>query len=227
MLDIKNLFVTISENSLLRNINFSVQPGERVGIVGSNGSGKTTLFNTISGFIFVTKGEIFFNSLNITRLSSWDRAKLGLGRTFQSSGLFPKMTVFENILTAIEAKNKSHYSLLPWGKNRKKEFKETQDLVERFSLQSLANKQASLLSGGQKRLVEIVRTLALSPKLLLLDEPTAGVDIKTRHELLTLLKKLSEDGLTILIIEHDLTFIEGLCTRVVTLEVGEIIKNST
>ena len=215
MLSISNISVNINSIKILNDLSLEVSKGETVGIIGPNGSGKTTLFNTISGFIPALKGEIKLAGQTISSLSPYERARLGLGRVFQHFGVFHEMTVLENILVACEAKN------LKISQNEIKEALETVGLSDRLM------DRAASLSGGQKRLLEMCRTVTAGSEVFLLDEPTAGVSPKMKTELIAFIRKLQQQGKTILVIEHDMHFISEFSSRIVVLNQGQVVLDGS
>ena len=221
MLDVKGLSFSIGNQPILSDVSFSVKEGEVIGLIGPNGSGKTTLFNVLSGFLNQTSGSITYKESDITNLSPYKRAHMGIGRVFQNFGIFREMTLEENVQVALEA--------LP--KNQKRELgaskKVVKEPLEIAGLQDSAKKKASSLSGGQMRLLEIARTLKSGNNLFLLDEPTAGVSPKMTNQIADMISTLKKDGKTVLIIEHDLPFIGKICDRVIVLDVGHIVLSDT
>lgn len=225
MLAISNLRFSLGRTQILNGVNFSVGAGERVGIIGPNGSGKTTLFNCISGFNVPTAGNISFRETDITNIDPHLRASLGLGRVFQNPGVFKEMTLLENLITALESKQGG--IAFPWSKRTKENRKRSLDFLRMVRLEGKANEKAGSLSGGQMRLLEIVRAISSEAELFLLDEPTAGVSPKMKGEVEELLKKLQGMNKTILIIEHDLSFIQKLCDRIIVLDQGKVVLDGT
>lgn len=221
ILNVSHLSLTIGTQTILKNVSFTVEPGEVVGLIGPNGSGKTTLLNTLSGFHTPSHGSIHLYDADITHIDTPTRAKLGIGRVFQNFGIFRDMTVAENVLVALEAMPKEAQQKLG---DVHKHVRETLHLVH---LQDHSQKKAGSLSGGQLRLLEIARTLASGKELFLLDEPTAGVSPKMTQQVADLILSLKQQGKTVLIIEHDLPFIARICDRVLVLDLGEIVMNGT
>ena len=217
VLSTDSLSLAINGQQILKEISFSIEKGERVGLIGPNGSGKTTLFNVLSGFLKHTEGEINFDDKNISQVSAPRRAQMGIGRVFQNFGIFREMTLEENVLVALESLPKEKRSEI---NNLKEKTKET---LEFIGLANRAKEKASSLSGGQMRLLEIGRTLASGKELFLLDEPTAGVSPKMTNDVSSLIKELKAEGKTVMIIEHDLPFIAQICDRVFVLDVGSIV----
>ncbi len=220
-LEVSELFVSIGEAKILDGVSFAVARKERLGIIGPNGSGKTTLFNTLSGFSAVTSGRIHLLGKDITRLPPSKRAMQGLGRVFQNFGIFREMTLLENMLTAIEAKRGA--TINPWGSKHRSNCASAREYLAEVGLEAKASQRAGSLSGGQMRLLEIMRSVAFGADVFLLDEPTAGVSPKMKEDIIKLLVKLEAMQKTLLIIEHDIHFIQSLCDRVLVLDQGKIV----
>ena len=227
MLKVDDLYFRIGETKILNGITMSINKGETVGIIGPNGSGKTTLFNCISGFNIPQSGSITFRDKNVTRIAPHFRAKLGMGRVFQNFGIFKEMTVRENILTALESGNSIWASFLPWSKGHRKNLAVVNEYLEEVGIEEKAADKAGSLSGGQMRLLEIIRTLAFGAELFLLDEPTAGVSPKMKDDVAALIRKLQKLEKTVLVIEHDINFIQKFCDRIVVLDVGQVVMDDT
>jgi len=208
---------------VINGLSLNVHVGESVGIIGPNGSGKTSLFNCLSGFSTPKSGSISLNGRDVTALTSEHRARLGLGRVFQNSGIFRDMTVLENLQVAMESSYSWLTTLLPWN-NRSKQIRTAAHAkLTEIGLGDKAHQRASVLSGGQLRVLEIARALAFGSQVLLLDEPTAGVAPKMRIEVATLLQGLISSGKTVLVIEHDLAFIQQFCNRMVVIDSGRVV----
>ena len=225
MLSIEGLYFGIGDQQILNGVQLEIAKNQKVGIIGPNGSGKTTLFNCISGFNRAKSGKIHFAGQNITNYPPAARAEIGLGRLFQNFGIFREMTVLENILVALESKQKP--SFFPWSSNYRNNIERSMEFLEKVQLGSKSKQKAGSLSGGQLRLLEITRLIAFGAKVLLLDEPTAGVSPRMKTEIESALKGLQEIDATVLIIEHDINFIHRLCERVVVLDMGEVVLDGT
>ncbi len=222
-LQTKDLCVTIRAHKILNGVDLTVMPGETIGIVGPNGCGKTTFFNAISGFVPTFSGSIHFAGKSIGHLSAFERAKLGLGRVFQSFGVFRDMTVGENMILALENREYSWRGLLPWSCVHYNNRQQAIELLKEVKLQDKIDELASSLSGGQQRLLEIVRAKAFGSSTLLLDEPTAGVSPRMKEDVIQMIRSLQQEGKTVLIIEHDVAFVSSFCNRIVVFNEGRIV----
>jgi branched-chain amino acid transport system ATP-binding protein len=223
MLATEDLYCSLGGASILNGISVGIKSGETVGIIGPNGSGKTTLFNCISGFAPVTQGKIFFRNKEMQAEAPFRRAEHGIGRIFQNFGIFREMTVLENVLTAIEGRSSVWSTFFPWGRATRHHLARAKEFLRDVGLEVKAAQKASSLSGGQMRLLEIVRTLAYGAELFLLDEPTAGVSPKMKEEVAGLIKRLQQLGKTVVIIEHDINFIQKFCGRILVLDSGRVV----
>ncbi len=210
-------------------VSFDVQPGELLGIIGPNGAGKTTLFNLISGFVPPTTGRITFAGHRTDTLPSHRIARLGLSRTFQNLRVFPGLTVFDNVAAgAIGAVGFPAWrALLPAaGRSRAQQIADrTWDALRRVNLADRANDPAASLSYGQRKSLEIARALATRPRLLILDEPAAGLNEAETDALATFIAGLNRDGITILLVEHDMGLVMGICRRIIVLAAGAKIAD--
>lgn len=213
-------------------VSFEVQPGEIFSIIGPNGAGKTTIFNLISGVLPVSSGEMVFQGRTITGLKPHVVAGLGLSRTFQNLQIFSNMTVLENVMVGRHPR--SGYGLisaalrLPGGRREEREIvKQAMGELAFVGLDSAAGLNSGSLPFGQQRLLEIARALATEPKLLMLDEPGAGLNMTEKVELDGLVRRIRDDGITILLVEHDMTFVMRIADRIIVLDYGEKIAEGT
>jgi branched-chain amino acid transport system ATP-binding protein len=207
--------------------------GEILGIIGPNGAGKSTVFNLLTGHLRASSGSMRFRGLDITRLPPERIARLGIGRTFQNIRLFPGMTVLENVVCASQLHQRSTLSatLLSWPSFRRREGELVASAHEQlalFGLEERAAAPATSLPYGDQRLLEIVRALALRPTLLLLDEPTAGMNAQESLRVLELITRIREQyRLTIVLVEHNMPLVMRLCERLQVLNYGQIIAEGS
>lgn len=232
ILNIQNLTKHFIGLVAVDDVSFDVEEGSIYGIIGPNGAGKTTTFNMIAGAIPKTSGTITFMGQHIDGLLTDQVARSGISRTFQNTRLFKNMTVAENILVGGLFKYESNiYQGLLGTKKARKDKIETEDkvieMLEFFDLFSLAPSMADSLAYGHQRLLEMARALVSNPKLLLLDEPSAGMNPTETVNLMQLISKIRDMGVTIIVIEHDMKFIKGICDRVMVLNYGIKIAEGT
>ena len=210
----------------VRELNFSVRDGSIKALIGPNGAGKTTLFNLIAGNIRPQSGQILLQGLPITGLRPFRIAELGVSRTFQTTKLFPHMSVLENVMIGRHCRSRAGFFScilnLPWTWKEEHDLRESAlNILQSLELGHIAAEQADNLSFGQKRLVEIARALATEPKLLLLDEPAAGLNIYETGLIAELIRTLRSWGITILVVEHDMSLIMDVAEEIVVLNYGE------
>ncbi len=209
----------------LEDLSLELQRGERRAIIGTNGAGKTTLFNTITGDCLPTSGSIFLSGVDITNLPPPERINLGLRRTYQTPLLLNELTVAENLYIAVRGVKSGHFSL--WkGKDHANEIQQVETLAEKVGVQNLLSKKAREVSHGQRRLVEIAMALVGAPKVLMLDEPAAGLAYGERAELLDLLLDLPNE-LTVMLIEHDMELALRFAQKISVLHYGKLICEGT
>jgi len=218
----------------LSDVDLVVDDGEIVGLIGPNGAGKTTFFNVLTGIIPPTRGEIRFDGEALLQKGSGRRRRpheitqLGIGRTFQNIRLFPDMTTIENVMVGADAHHRqSVIDAIFRTRRHRREDREAQETAERLlgfvGILGFANVLGGNLSYGDQRRVEIARALATSPRLLLLDEPAAGMNPTEKHGLVELIQRINASGVTVLIIEHDMKVVMGISRRVAVLDYGRKI----
>lgn len=232
LLTVSNLSKRFGGLNANSDISFKVEEQQIVGIIGPNGAGKTTCFNLISGFLPPTEGEVIFNDKNITKLNAHQTASMGMVRTFQHTSVFSELTVLDNILTGqhLEVKGLLKYAFLNRKKYHEEENKVKQKAMEILSLMELEDKKdilAKNLPYGEQRKLEIAIALAADPKLLLLDEPAAGMNETESAKLVQIIRVLKEKGLSILIVEHDMKVVMNLCDYIVVLDQGKKLAEGT
>ena len=232
LLEVRNLRKDFGGLMAVFDVNFTVQPGEIVAVIGPNGAGKTTVFNLISGVLSPTGGEIRFGGRMVSGLKPHVIASLGLSRTFQSVQLFWNMTALENVMIGRHVK--SGYGMLaaalrmPRARREERAIRQgAMEQLVRVGLTAKANESAANLAFGQQRMLEIARALATEPKLLLLDEPGSGLSNAEKEELSRLIRRIRDDGVTVLLVEHDMRFVMALANRIIVLEYGQKIAEGT
>lgn len=233
LLEVQNCTKQFGGLTAVNGFTLSLDPGEMVGLIGPNGAGKTTAFNLLTGVYAPTSGAILFDGSSLDGLKPYQIAAAGLSRTFQNIRLFPALTVLDNVRTAAHL----HYHPSLWdvvwrgGKFSAAEtmaLGEARELLNRFGLLKYENELARNLAYGEQRRLEIARALATKPKLLLLDEPAAGMNPQEKNDLMGQIESLRTDfGLTILLIEHDMKVVMGICRRILVLDYGQIIARGT
>ncbi|HHI78420.1 MAG TPA: LPS export ABC transporter ATP-binding protein [Planctomycetes bacterium] len=214
LLEARNLVKTYKKRRVVDRVSLGVRAGEIVGLLGSNGAGKTTSFRMIVGMIGAEEGQVFFNGKEITKLPMFKRARLGLGYLSQEPSIFRKMTVENNILAVLEA----------IGEPRKTRKSRLESLLGELELTSLRKNIAETLSGGERRRLEITRSLATNPKLILLDEPFSGVDPIAVQEIQGILEDLSARGIGILITDHNVHETLKITERSYIINKGKVLE---
>jgi branched-chain amino acid transport system ATP-binding protein len=212
----------------VRDVSLDVGEGELRAIIGPNGAGKTTFFNLISGFFPPTSGSIVFDGRDVTGLPAHRRVALGMGRTFQITEIFPELTVRENVRISREVA--SGYRLRPWisAAERARLSREVDEMLEMTGLSIKSERLVGELSHGDQRAAEIAMALALKPRLLLLDEPTAGMGEQETYAVAQLVRRLHRDsGFTIVLIEHDMRVVFHLADRISVLDRGGLLAEGT
>ena len=210
----------------------NLNTNELTSIIGPNGAGKTTFFDLISGFQDSDEGKVYLNDKNITRSQPYSIARLGMIRTFQLTKVFDRMTVLENMMFSASTVNNDSFikSLirLPSQKTIEKNIKEKSfEIMKDLNIDHMANSYARELSGGQKKLLELGRSIINDPDILLLDEPLAGVNPKLAEEILQIILNLSEKGISILMVEHNIEAVMKISQRVIVLAEGMVIADDT
>ena len=230
MLTLTNVSRQFGGLAALTNVNMTVPTGKITGLIGPNGAGKTTLINNISGLDHPTSGTIQFAAADISKAPPHRIAQIGIARTYQNIRLFGEMTALENLLisqhkrgtaTAFEA-----MIFAPRYRREERRLRETaMHLLDRFNLTHVAHTRAGALPYGDQRRLEMARALGTDPKLILLDEPTAGMNPVETHELGEQILRLNADGITVLVIEHDMSLISQVCEGIYVLNFGQIIAH--
>jgi len=215
LLEVRGVSVRFGGLLAVDDTSISVERACVNGLIGPNGAGKTTLFNVITGLQEPTTGRVELDGRDVTRLRPHRRARLGISRTFQRLEVFGSLTARENVLVAAE-KRLGFFSSLQAGRV-------ADELLERVGIASVANERLEALPTGTARLVELARALATQPRVLLLDEPSSGLDEDETEAMGVLLTELAKDGLAVLLVEHDMRFVMGTCVHIEVLDFGRVI----
>lgn len=228
ILKTENLSIKFGGHTAVNQMNFEMPEKHFKSIIGPNGAGKTTFFNLISGELKPTEGKVYFKNEDMSRLSSVERTRRGLGRSFQITNVFPNLTVLENVRLAVQSKEKIRYQMLHHVFKYPKLIHKAEELLELVLLDSKKHIAASQLSHGEKRKLEIAMLLALDTEVLLLDEPTAGMSLEEVPAILAVIKRIKEEGnKTILLIEHKMDMILDLSDTIMVMFNGELLADGT
>jgi ABC-type branched-subunit amino acid transport system ATPase component len=228
LLGVRGISCSFGGVRAVADVSFSAPAGQITGLIGPNGAGKSTTLGIVAGSIRPTAGTIDFAGRDITALPSYRRARLGIIRTFQMRGEFDRLTVLENLLVAAPGqrgeKIRSIYSVRrTWRQQQRELVDQARELLDRFGILDHENVYAAELSGGQRRLMELARAIMAKPRLLLLDEPMAGVSPAMRDRLGGHLLEVADSGVAIVLVEHQLPFVEDVSGHVLVLAQGKVI----
>ena len=228
MLRVERITQKFGGLTALDNIDIRLRSREIVGVIGPNGAGKTTLFNVITGIYNPSEGKIYLEGTDITGKKPYQIAELGISRTFQNIRLFKKLTVMDNVKVGMHTRTKSNLfdAVFKTGRRNREErqaMEKASAILEFLHLKELRYHLADSLPYGAQRRLEIARCLATDPKVILLDEPAAGMNEQETLELTEILYSLKENGCTILLIEHDMKFVMNICDRLYVLDYGQQI----
>lgn len=230
LLEVQGLSKRFGGLQAVKDVSFTVQPGMIKAVIGPNGAGKTTLFNLVSGFTPSDTGTVVFRNGQIQGRQPFEIASLGLSRTFQHIRLFPHMTAIENVMVGRHVRSRAGFLAgmlnLPWTWREEDEVREQSLAAMDFlGIAALADSDATSLSYGQQRSVELARALASAPEMLLLDEPAAGLNMRETADLAALIRRIRDRGITVLIVEHDMSLVMNISDEVVVLSYGEKIAD--
>jgi branched-chain amino acid transport system ATP-binding protein len=232
MLEVRGITQRFGGITALEDISFSVGEGTITGVIGPNGAGKTTLFNIITGIYTQTSGQIFLDGADISRTSAERLASRGLVRTFQNIELFGTMTVLENVMVGLHTQSRSGMlscmSKMPWHLREERRIRaEALEWLDFCGISDLAPQIAGSLPFGQGRLLEIARAMAIRPRIMLMDEPAAGLNNRETNELAELIRKIRATGVTVVLVEHDMELVMDICDRIVVLNLGRLLAEGT
>ena len=226
MLETRGLTVRFGGHVAVNAVSCAFQPGSLTAIVGPNGAGKTTYFNLVSGQLRATEGTVMFDGQDITGLGADRRTRLGIGRAFQLTNLFPNLTVLENVRLAVQARTMTGVDLFSMASRHRDLLDEAQSLLARVSLAARARSHAADLSHGDQRKLEVAVMLALRPKVFMFDEPTAGMSVDEVPVLLDLIEDIKREGdKTILLVEHKMDVVRRLASRIIVLHNGTLVAD--
>jgi branched-chain amino acid transport system ATP-binding protein len=232
ILKVEDLSISFGGLKALSGVSFSVERGEIYSIIGPNGAGKTTVFNCISGIYKPTGGKVFFKDQDITSFKPHEVAMVGIARTFQNIELFARMTTMDNLMLGRHTKLKTGLLsgatfLTPISRAAREEIQnreKVEEIIDFLELQSSRNQMVMNLPYGKQKLVELARALALEPEVLLLDEPSAGMNLEEKEDLIFSIRDIRDDfGITILLVEHDMNLVMDISDRILALNYGMVL----
>lgn len=228
LLETTDLTIQFGGHTAVDHVTFTLPEKEFKSVIGPNGAGKTTFFNLLSGELKPTKGEVFYKGESLQGVSSVDRTRRGIGRSFQITNVFPSLTVFENVRLAVQSREKIRYPFWRSAKAYKELAEETHTLLHQVLLDNKSHMVASQLSHGEKRKLEIAMLLALDTEVLLLDEPTAGMSLEEVPAILDVIRSIKQQGTkTILLIEHKMDMILDLSDSIMVLFNGKLLADGS
>jgi branched-chain amino acid transport system ATP-binding protein len=220
LLDVDHVTVRFGGLTAVDSASLTIEPGAITGLIGPNGAGKTTLFNVITGLQSPTRGDVRLEGKGITRKRPYQRARVGIARTFQRLEPFGSLSARDNVMVALEMRRR-------WTKHKIPLDEEADELLERVGIAHVSDKRVEVLPTGVARLVEVARALATKPKVLLLDEPSSGLDEAETDALGTLLHQLAQGGIGVLLVEHDMPLVMDCCGFINVLDFGRVIAQGS
>jgi branched-chain amino acid transport system ATP-binding protein len=232
LLEVDAVGIRFGGLTALDDVTFDIHEGEILGLIGPNGAGKTTCFNVLTGVYQPTSGQVRFDGTPLAKMKRHKITRLGIARTFQNIRLFKSMTVLENVMVGTDAHSRVGFwdALLRTPRHRHTEsasLQRAKELLDIVGIRARHDELAANLSYGDQRRLEIARAMATGPKLLCLDEPAAGFNPAEKQRLMELIRKVRDEGYTVLLIEHDMRLVMGVTDRIVVLEFGRKIAEGT
>ncbi len=232
MLELKGITQIFGGVTALNNVSFFIHADQITGVIGPNGAGKTTLFNIVTGIYQQTSGQVIFEGSDISGIPVERLAAKGMVRTFQNIELFGQMTVLENVMVGLHSKSKSGLFACsfkaPWAIKEERRIREEAHEWLRFvGIEQLADVQAANLPFGKGRMLEIARAMACKPRMILMDEPAAGLNSQETVGLAELIRKIRDLGVTVVLVEHDMELVMDICDRIVVLNLGQKLAEGT
>jgi branched-chain amino acid transport system ATP-binding protein len=225
ILEVKRVSRSFGKFKALTDITTQFKAGELTAIIGPNGAGKSTFFNVISGSIPASSGQVLFNGQDITALKSHEYARIGIAKSYQITSIFKQLSVHENVRVAHQMRS-ARFELLHHRNSQQSSIEAADQLLKRVSLIDSRHKPAGDLAHGQQRALEVAMALACEPKLLLMDEPTAGMSPQETQVMMQLITELAAER-TIILVEHKMKMVMGLCQRLLVLHHGELLAEGT
>lgn len=224
ILKLENIVKSFNGNTVISNVSLAVTEGELSAIIGPNGAGKTTLFNLITGYHLPNSGGIYFEDKQISGMQPFDIVRRGIARAFQITNIFPKLSVLENIIASVITHRKGNLNFITPTSRLTSVYERAHQILEDVGLIDLADRQSGTLAHGNQKILDIAVALAMEPKLLLLDEPTAGMSPEERWQTVELIQKLWKQlNITMVFIEHDMDIVFGISQKVRVLCYGTLL----
>lgn len=228
VLKIDSLVKSFNGNTVISDISVTFEQAELSAIIGPNGAGKTTFFNLITGYHLPNSGKIYFEGKSITGMQPFDIGRLGIARAFQITNIFPKLSVLENVVATVITHQKGNLNLVTPTVKLKAAYERAYQILEDVGLADRADRQSGTLAHGNQKILDIAVALAMEPKLLLLDEPTAGMSPEERWQTVELIQKLWQQlNITMVFIEHDMDIVFGISQKVRVLCYGSMLAEGT
>jgi len=232
MLELQGITQIFGGVTALNDVSFSIRASDITGVIGPNGAGKTTLFNIVTGIYQQTGGRVIFEGSDISGMPAERLASLGMVRTFQNIELFGKMTVLENVMVGLHSRSSSGLFAcsfkMPWAlKEERRIRKEALHWLEFVGIADLADVTAANLPFGKGRMLEIARAMACKPRMMLMDEPAAGLNSQETVGLAELIRRIRDLGVTVVLVEHDMELVMDICDRIVVLNLGQKLAEGT
>ena len=225
LLEARGIGKTFGKFTALRDVNARFETGQLTAIIGPNGAGKSTFFNVLSGAFAPSSGSMLFEGNDITGVAQHQFARMGIAKSFQITNLFPQLSVIENVRLAVQMRQR-RFDFWSARQNFKEMLEEAEALLARVGLASVARRQAAELAHGQQRSLEVAMALACKPRLMLLDEPTAGMSPEETRGMMDLIVELAAER-TVILVEHKMKLVLGICQRLLVLHHGELLAEGT
>jgi branched-chain amino acid transport system ATP-binding protein len=228
ILRLENIVKSFNGNTVISNVSLAIPDGELSAIIGPNGAGKTTLFNLITGYHLPNSGGVYFEDRQINGMQPFDIVRLGIARAFQITNIFPKLSVLENVVASVITRRKGNFNFVTRITKLKSVYDRANQILEDVGLSDSAHRQSGTLAHGNQKILDIAVALAMEPKLLLLDEPTAGMSPEERWQTVELIQKLWKQlNITMVFIEHDMDIVFGISQKVRVLCYGTMLAEGT